>query len=48
MMTDMQRNLIILGLAVTILVPTIVWVTLAIGLYDLARDKIRQAHTEKE
>jgi hypothetical protein len=42
-MSNWQHILsIIFGLAVTILVPVVVWTTLAAGLYQLARDRIRR------
>jgi hypothetical protein len=34
----------IAGLAVTIMVPAVVWTTIAAGLYQLARDRIRRIH----
>ena len=34
----------VFGLAITYLVPAVVWVTLIAGLYQLVRDEIRQIH----
>jgi hypothetical protein len=42
-MSNWQHTLsTILGLAVTIMVPAVVWTTIAAGLYQLARDRIRR------
>jgi len=34
-----------LGLAITFLVSSVVWITLLAGLYQLVRDQIRRVHT---
>ena len=44
-MIDVKNTLVAaFTLAVTFLVPTIVWLTLISGLYQLARDELRKVH----